>query len=775
MEIYHTVQQRMRNTLIQMSHSSEGEDVQDGEYVSFKNSERLEQKQVQGGLRQSTKHTFQAPSSGLQDKQGISLLGLDKLASKKRTAHNRMTLSTNDDDDDDGGGDSSLVHSSQCINSSTISSSTSSRNYRSMSGGANDTPSHPGGVHPSARDRQRMDRFSKDGRASFSTSDHRDKDRVRKDSSNEWNRGRDQDRAPWRGSRERREEDRKRSRSRSRDRTRDHDRNESHQKDRERGRQSRGDRFGTEKRVTGVRVFHSNDDWEAPQRLSSVVQSTTSIEDEWENPTPLRSSDSSTRNRDSRKNDGIETYSDHESPLNYSEDEDNDTFDRDFYLCEEGTLSSSGGDYSNSEKFLGSHKKFKEREEAMAMSRMRGDYVASNVKSGSSKIEGMSARKSQLHADQQAWEENRLMQSGVAGEREYNLDIDDENDQRVTLIVHNLKPPFLDGRVSYSLQQSTVSTVRYPTSDFANNARNGSSLLKDVRIKREQMKMRKRFWELGGSAMGNAMGLQKPSEDEASKEPTAKKVGGRNHSESDEEQVDYKQESSFAKHVTKNKSIAQSQFAKSKTIREQREFLPVFTVRDSLLEVIRDSQIVVIVGETGSGKTTQLTQYLHESGYTDYGMVGCTQPRRVAAMSVAKRVSEEFGCELGDEVGYAIRFEDVTGPKTLIKYMTDGVLLRESLREPDLDQYSAIVMDEAHERSLHTDILFGILKKIVMKRRDIKLIITSATLNADKFADFFGGVPIFRYLLFHTYYGIQLSDVSLFIFVQDPRTYLQSR
>ena len=99
-----------------------------------------------------------------------------------------------------------------------------------------------------------------------------------------------------------------------------------------------------------------------------------------------------------------------------------------------------------------------------------------------------------------------------------------------------------------------------------------------------------------------------------------------------------------------------------------------------------------------TGKTTQLTQYLHEAGYTEFGMVGCTQPRRVAAMSVAKRVAEEMSVELGDEVGYAIRFEDLTGPKTVIKYMTDGVLLRESLREADLDQYSALVMDEAHER-----------------------------------------------------------------------------
>ena len=113
-------------------------------------------------------------------------------------------------------------------------------------------------------------------------------------------------------------------------------------------------------------------------------------------------------------------------------------------------------------------------------------------------------------------------------------------------------------------------------------------------------------------------------------------------------------------------------------------------------------------------------------------------------MSVAKRVSEEMGVELGDEVGYAIRFEDCTSAKTVIKYMTDGVLLRESLREADLDQYSALIMDEAHERSLHTDVLFGILKQVAKRRRDLKVIVTSATLNAEKFSDFFGGVPIFH-------------------------------
>ncbi|OUM60754.1 hypothetical protein PIROE2DRAFT_62934 [Piromyces sp. E2] len=192
------------------------------------------------------------------------------------------------------------------------------------------------------------------------------------------------------------------------------------------------------------------------------------------------------------------------------------------------------------------------------------------------------------------------------------------------------------------------------------------------------------------------------------------------------------------------KSDAVSSFARSKTIREQREFLPVFAVREELLNVIRDNQVIIIVGETGSGKTTQLTQYLHEDGYSKHGIIGCTQPRRVAAMSVAKRVSEETMTKLGETVGYAIRFEDCTSDKTVIKYMTDGVLLRETLKEPDLDKYSAIILDEAHERSLHTDVLMGLLKRIIARRRDLKLIVTSATMNSKQFSDFFGGVPIFE-------------------------------
>jgi pre-mRNA-splicing factor ATP-dependent RNA helicase DHX16 len=129
------------------------------------------------------------------------------------------------------------------------------------------------------------------------------------------------------------------------------------------------------------------------------------------------------------------------------------------------------------------------------------------------------------------------------------------------------------------------------------------------------------------------------------------------------------------------------------------------------LGAIKEHQVLIVVAETGSGKTTQLPQYLHEAGYTNDGMkVGCTQPRRVAAMSVAARVAEEVGCRVGAEVGYSIRFEDCTSDKTVLKYMTDGMLLREFLTEPDLAGYSALIIDEAHERTLATDILFALVK-----------------------------------------------------------------
>lgn len=134
-----------------------------------------------------------------------------------------------------------------------------------------------------------------------------------------------------------------------------------------------------------------------------------------------------------------------------------------------------------------------------------------------------------------------------------------------------------------------------------------------------------------------------------------------------------------------------------------------------------------------------------EAGYATKGKrIGCTQPRRVAAMSVAKRVGEEMGVILGEEVGYSIRFEDVTGPNTVIKYMTDGMLLREALVDKEMSQYSVMMLDEAHERTINTDVLFGIMKKTAAMRDDFRLIVTSATLDAEKFSAYFHNCMIFR-------------------------------
>jgi pre-mRNA-splicing factor ATP-dependent RNA helicase DHX16 len=183
---------------------------------------------------------------------------------------------------------------------------------------------------------------------------------------------------------------------------------------------------------------------------------------------------------------------------------------------------------------------------------------------------------------------------------------------------------------------------------------------------------------------------------------------------------------------------------KKMTIEETKKSLPVYAFRDDLIAAIKEHQVLIIEGETGSGKTTQIPQYLYESGFTKDGKkIGCTQPRRVAAMSVAARVAQEMEVKLGNEVGYSIRFEDCTSERTVIKYMTDGTLHREFLSEPDLASYSVMIIDEAHERTLHTDILFGLVKDIARYRSDLKLLISSATLDAEKFSQFFDNAPVF--------------------------------
>ncbi|KAF2495810.1 P-loop containing nucleoside triphosphate hydrolase protein [Lophium mytilinum] len=180
-------------------------------------------------------------------------------------------------------------------------------------------------------------------------------------------------------------------------------------------------------------------------------------------------------------------------------------------------------------------------------------------------------------------------------------------------------------------------------------------------------------------------------------------------------------------------------------ILQTRRDLPVHAQRDQFLDKYQKNQILVFVGETGSGKTTQIPQFVlyDDLPHLNGKMVACTQPRRVAAMSVAQRVAQEMDVTLGEEVGYSIRFEDKTGPNTMLKYMTDGMLLREAMSDNNLSRYSTIILDEAHERTLATDILMGLLKEVVLRRpNDLKLIIMSATLDANKFQKYFHNAPL---------------------------------
>ena len=167
--------------------------------------------------------------------------------------------------------------------------------------------------------------------------------------------------------------------------------------------------------------------------------------------------------------------------------------------------------------------------------------------------------------------------------------------------------------------------------------------------------------------------------------------------------------------------------------------LPVVEHRQDILHALMAHQVIVVVSETGSGKTTQLPKMVAEAMGPQGGRIGCTQPRRIAAASVAKRVAEELRVPLGSFVGYQVRFEDKTSRATRLKFMTDGILLAETQGDPELHQYAAIILDEAHERSLNIDCLLGYVKRLLVRRQDLKLVISSATLDAGAFAEFFAG------------------------------------
>jgi ATP-dependent helicase HrpA len=170
--------------------------------------------------------------------------------------------------------------------------------------------------------------------------------------------------------------------------------------------------------------------------------------------------------------------------------------------------------------------------------------------------------------------------------------------------------------------------------------------------------------------------------------------------------------------------------------------LPVSQRRDEIAQAIRDHQVVVIAGETGSGKTTQIPKICLELGRGVDGQIGHTQPRRLAARTVAERIAEELGSPLGETVGYQVRFTDVSARDTLVKLMTDGILLNELARDRDLRRYDTLIIDEAHERSLNIDFILGYLRQLLPRRPDLKVIITSATIDPERFAAAFGGAPI---------------------------------
>jgi len=172
------------------------------------------------------------------------------------------------------------------------------------------------------------------------------------------------------------------------------------------------------------------------------------------------------------------------------------------------------------------------------------------------------------------------------------------------------------------------------------------------------------------------------------------------------------------------------------------EDLPITAWREEILEAIREHQVVIVAGETGSGKSTQIPKFLLELGRGVEGTIGHTQPRRIAARSIADRIAEELGTTVGDAVGYAVRFSDQTGDSTLVKVMTDGLLLAEIHRDRRLERYDTIIIDEAHERSLNIDFLLGYLKLLLPKRPDLKVIITSATIDTARFAEHFEDAPV---------------------------------
>ncbi|KAI8034078.1 pre-mRNA-splicing factor ATP-dependent RNA helicase PRP16 [Drosophila gunungcola] len=664
--------------------------------------------ETRGGL------VIRKPKDAAQTKGGggfkvpqASLLGLDKLAAKRRAEkeQSERLMSFQDSEYDDAGGGSSTPQTTGGSSEFAF-KKPDTKSFEKLRGQLrehkDETPSHTGGVSEKARERLRehIQRDKERGRlasSSSSAAEGRDRDRER-------DRDRRRKRDGERDNDFERDRDRRRQRDRGRERDRERDRHRSRDRDRDRSVSERSVHTPREPGTPGGGGSSgvSNSSWDDEDGDGSQRKS------DWDMPTPkrhnsqsrdwsVRSGGGSRRHQDRRQDDtarptpahrynqwahdrkrsGATPWGEDPESLDLWEEEQR-RLDREWYNIDEGY------DDENNPFAGASSEYFRKREEQLEQKRTKR----------------ISAQQRQNNRDNELWERNRMLTSGVVMSISVNDDFDEEALERVHLLVHHIIPPFLDGRIVFTKQPEPVVPVKDPTSDMALLARKGSALVRTYREQKERRKAQKKHWELGGTKLGNIMGVQRPQDDEDAR------------FDKDNDTADYRKDQKFADHMRDQDTGGKSDFSRKKTISEQRRFLPVFASRQELLNVIRENSVIIIVGETGSGKTTQLTQYLHEDGYSQRGMIGCTQPRRVAAMSVAKRVSDEMDTQLGEDVGYAIRFEDCTSERTVIKYMTDGILLRESLRDPELDSYAAIIMDEAHERSLSTDVLFGLLREV---------------------------------------------------------------
>ncbi len=334
------------------------------------------------------------------------------------------------------------------------------------------------------------------------------------------------------------------------------------------------------------------------------------------------------------------------------------------------------------------------------------------------------------------WEISRLKGGQVYSESDdiyYNkksgtIEYEEADEEDADLVLNETEPSFLKGQTTRSgVALSPIKVSRAMEGTLQREAIKQSQQAKQRKEQREQQQR---------ALLENVPGELSKIKDDPSSNLMKKDIMNTLAAFGGADLPDWKRESIIKSYGYGKRS--------SMTIKEQRESLPIFKLKEPLLDAIKRNRILVIIGETGSGKTTQIPQYLMELGYTRRGKIACTQPRRVAAMSVAKRVAEEVNTRLGETVGYSIRFEDCTSDRTIVKYMTDGMLLREALVDPSLRQYSVIMLDEAHERTVCTDVLFGLMKIALAARDDLKVIVTSATLDAMKFSSYYYDCPIFK-------------------------------